>query len=533
MSYVAFGEFMYRQAESLSAAAFWLKMSSIWPFNLALLLHFTLLFTGRGNLLQRKRSYFLIYLPALLFSIGAFLFTEPIKEYWGYTYSRTSFMEIIGYSSGISYSLLTFFLLLKYFLTVSDPKKKQQTKYILLGQFFPTFAPLVTEGLFPSLSLKIPESIIASITLFAAFTGYAIWKYELFIINTATTAEKIISTMPDSLILMDPDFKILEANQSMLTLSGYQRKELIGAPLERLLGRNEGVMEKIQTELFCRGLIQNFEIHYQTKQGAQIPIFFTGSIIKDKQGYIAGIVGIGSDIRGIKQLQAQLFQSEKLKAVGQLAGGVAHEINNPVGVILGFAQSLVKRIKEDDPFYLPLKSIEREAIRCKKLIGDLLTFSRTEKSLRESIDINQTIDETLSLIGANAKLMGVEITRDYETGLPQITADKSQLQQAIISICSNAIEAMPEAGKLNLITRHAENQIVIKISDTGPGMTEEVKKHLFEPFFTTKDIGKGTGLGLSLCYEIIKKHRGSIEVESEPGQGATFIIKLPKDGAGK
>lgn len=243
-----------------------------------------------------------------------------------------------------------------------------------------------------------------------------------------------------------------------------------------------------------------------------------------------------------------------MAAIGQLAGGVAHEINNPVGVILGFAQGVAKKIKEDDPLYLPLKSIEREAIRCKKLVGDLLTFSRSGKTEAIAIDINQAIEETLTLIEAQTKVKGIEIRREYQTGLPNITVNKNQLQQVIINICNNAIDAInavdaanaigasntiadvdttPGGEVISVVTKSSGNQIQISISDTGPGMTEAVKKHLFEPFFTTKDIGKGTGLGLSLCYEIIKNHQGSIEVESEPGQGATFIIKLPKDGAGK
>ncbi|HEX3047805.1 MAG TPA: ATP-binding protein [Bacillota bacterium] len=527
ISCAAFGEFMYRQAESLQVATFWLKIASFWPFNLALLLHFTLLFTGRENLLKRNRNYLLIYLPALLFTILAFLFTEPVKEYWGYTFRRTSVMQVIGNSWGLSYGLLSFFLLLKYYWTIRERKKKQQAKYILIGQLFPNFAPILTEVLLPTLNLKLPESIITSITLFAAFTGYAIWKYELFVINPATTALNVFSTMPDSLILMNPELKILDANPSLLHLLGYQRKELIGAPFALLLGNNEKVKEKIRAELKSQGLIQNFEINYQTKMGESIPIFFTGSIIKDKAGDISGVVGIGSDIRGIKQLQTQLFQSEKLKAVGHLAGGIAHEINNPLGVILGFAQSIAKRINEDDPLYLPIKSIEREALRCKKLIGDLLAFSRAGVSQTEPLDINQTIDVTLSLVETGIKVKHIEINKEYQPDIPQITANRNQIQQVILNILGNAMDSMPRGGKIKIITKPAGDHIEISISDNGSGMTEEVKKHLFEPFFTTKGIGQRTDLGLSLCYQIIRNHHGTITVESEQAQGATFRVKLP------
>ena len=239
----------------------------------------------------------------------------------------------------------------------------------------------------------------------------------------------------------------------------------------------------------------------------------------------------------LHKTQAQLLQSSKMSAVGQLAGGVAHEINNPMTVILGFSQSIIKKIREEDPLYLPLKSIEREAIRCKKLIADLLTFSRTGKTQAEMADLNLTIEETVSIVEAQTKVKNIEIIKKYEENLPQLTINKNQIQQVVINLCSNAIDAMPEGGTIILATKssshltatreEAEKFIEISVSDTGKGMAEEVTRHVFEPFFTTKETGKGTGLGLSICYEIVKKHNGEITVESEPGRGTKFSIKLP------
>ncbi len=270
----------------------------------------------------------------------------------------------------------------------------------------------------------------------------------------------------------------------------------------------------------------------------------------------------------LRESQEKLIQTSKMAAIGQLAGGVAHEINNPIGVILGFAQLVAKDIKETDPLYVPLKSIEREAIRCKKLVGDLLTFSRAGKTDKEMADVNELIDQTLSLITAQARVREVEIVKEYGSDLPQIMLNKNQFQQIIVNLCNNAIDAMPEGGKLTIKTSFIKSPsyppfskgeekekspsyppfskgeekssssppfvkgeeggfIEITVSDTGTGMSEEVKKRIFEPFFTTKDVGKGTGLGLSLVYEIIQKHNGTIDVESEVSKGTTFKIRLP------
>jgi signal transduction histidine kinase len=229
--------------------------------------------------------------------------------------------------------------------------------------------------------------------------------------------------------------------------------------------------------------------------------------------------------------QAKLLQSEKMAAVGQLASGVAHEINNPLGIILGFAQSVVKRLKDADPLTMPLKTIEREAMRCKNLVQDLLIFSRASGSApRDDIDLNETVETTLPLLLVQTKMSGIKFIKEPGTGIPRIQANKAQLQQVLINLAGNAIDAMPDGGTLTVTTslsRKLPNHVELRVQDTGSGIPKDIQKNIFEPFFTTKEIGKGTGLGLSLIYEIVRKHGGTIEVESEEGKGAVFTIALP------
>ena len=228
-----------------------------------------------------------------------------------------------------------------------------------------------------------------------------------------------------------------------------------------------------------------------------------------------------------ERIHTQLLQSEKMAAVGQLTSGLAHEINNPVGIIMGFSQGVIKLVKEDDPFYIPLKSIEREATRCKKLVSELLLFSRTGKTYSEKIQVNAIVEETLAFVSAHAKERNIQIEVIKSVNIPEITMNKNQLQQVILNICNNAIDAMPDGGKLLITTRQAKDQVEIEMSDTGTGMTEEVKKHIFEPFFSTKEVGKGSGLGLSICYEIVRKYNGKIDAESKTGKGSVFTLKFP------
>ncbi len=242
------------------------------------------------------------------------------------------------------------------------------------------------------------------------------------------------------------------------------------------------------------------------------------------------------EIEERKRLEKMVLQSEKMAAVGQLAGGVAHEINNPLGVILGFSQSLVKRLRPDDPLEMPLKSIEREAVRCKHLVQDLLTFSRTSNTDREDIDLNEAVDSALPLILAQAKVKNITLVKELDPGLPKAHANKHQIQQVLLNLCNNAMDAIGEDGMITLRTKtlsqDGEVYAQIQVQDTGPGVPKRIQAKIFEPFFTTKEVGKGTGLGLSLVYEIVQKHGGQILLESEPGKGAMFTVMLPIRAAG-
>ena len=209
-------------------------------------------------------------------------------------------------------------------------------------------------------------------------------------------------------------------------------------------------------------------------------------------------------LQDLKMAQAQLMQSAKMAAVGQLAGGIAHEINNPLGVILGFSQVIMKRIKEDDPLYKPLKSIERESMRCRKLVINLLTFSRTANQERITTNINNMIEEVLEIVGFQTKVKGIEIINNFDQDIPTISADKNQLQQVVMNLCTNAIDSMNNGrpGRLEIRTckegEEGYQGVKIEIKDNGSGISEEVKERIFEPFFTTKTNSQKSNLPTKL-----------------------------------
>jgi len=236
---------------------------------------------------------------------------------------------------------------------------------------------------------------------------------------------------------------------------------------------------------------------------------------------------IADRTKELRAAQDRLVQSEKLASIGQLASGVAHEINNPIGVILSFAQVLVRKVSPEDPFYKPLRSIEREALRCKAIVHNLLDFARRTTPTLKLLDINRVLDVTCDLVSHQLDDVGTKLIKSYEPKLAPIMGDANQLQQVFTNIIMNAHQAMPDGGELRITTRQLANEVQVLFADSGNGIPPEHLKRIFDPFFTTKEVGQGTGLGLSVSYGIVQSHGGTIEVESKVGLGSVFVVRLP------
>ncbi len=244
----------------------------------------------------------------------------------------------------------------------------------------------------------------------------------------------------------------------------------------------------------------------------------------------------------LKKTQDQLVQSEKMSAIGQLASGVAHEINNPLSGVLGNIQIIKMELragtKIDDMGEL-LTVIEESARRCKAITQNLLDFSRLKKDVFEAFDVHRALNSVIMLLAHSLKNLNIKIEKRYAEGLPGVFGNTNEIQQVFLNMVSNARWAIGKKGKsggsITFETRKIDDDFIeVRFSDTGIGMSNETAQRIFDPFYTTKEVGKGTGLGLSLCYEIMRRHNGALNVESEEGKGTTFIIKLPiaKDASG-
>jgi two-component system NtrC family sensor kinase len=230
----------------------------------------------------------------------------------------------------------------------------------------------------------------------------------------------------------------------------------------------------------------------------------------------------------LQQVQDQLIRAGKMAALGELAAGVAHEINNPLTGVLTFSSLMLKKVDENHPWKKDLENIVQQTTRCRNIVRGLLDFARQRKPHKKEWNVHTLIDQTLTLIEKQARFQNIKIVKEFKIDIPLLFIDADQILQVFMNIVINAADAMSgDGGTLTIKTNMKDGIAEVSFTDTGCGMPKEHLSKLFAPFFTTKETGKGTGLGLAISYGIIQSHNGEIEVESEVGKGSTFRIKLP------
>lgn len=272
-----------------------------------------------------------------------------------------------------------------------------------------------------------------------------------------------------------------------------------------------------------------------TKEGEGIPVTLTASLITIDDREI-GSVGIFTDMREVLQMRKdledvhlQLVQSEKIASVGRMAAGVAHEINNPLAGIMMYAELLKEALKNNPQCLSDIQVVIDQTIRCKKIVSDLLEFSRQSVGKAVSFSLKKMIDKSLALLIHQALFQNIEVLLDIEEDMPAMIGDMGQLQQVITNLLINAADAMEGKGRIQVGAKFVidANQFEITLSDSGPGIPEADRDKIFDIFFSTKPVGKGTGLGLSISQNIIKLHGGTMAVDCPPKGGTVFKIKLP------
>lgn len=344
-----------------------------------------------------------------------------------------------------------------------------------------------------------------------------------------------LNSIPEGVVVTDLEGAIVQVNEAAVRMHGYDNpQELTGRNANEFITKEDlpNAVENYKNVLET-GVSSPVEYVFRRKDGVTFPAQLSSAVIRDPGGQPVGFVTISEDISGRKQMEEKLIMTDRLASVGELASGIAHELNNPLTSVIGFSQLLLERevpqeIRDD------LSLMHNEAQRAAQVVKNLLTFARKHVYSKQPVNINDIINKVLQLRAYEHKVNNIEVVTRLAPDLPEISADYFQLQQVFLNIVVNAEFFMIEThrgGRLEIDTEVAGDMIRASFTDDGPGIPRDVIPHLFDPFYTTKEVGKGTGLGLSICHGIVTGHGGRIYVESEPGDGATFVVELPIGGA--
>ncbi len=341
----------------------------------------------------------------------------------------------------------------------------------------------------------------------------------------------IVDHATDAILTIDQDGIIRFWNPAAERIYGYIAEEAVGRHIQLLAPSEEALRQsRAQHREVLQGKIfRDIQTTRRRKDGKIITISLTLSPLKGPDGSVIGVTGIARDITDRLLLQQQLFQAEKMASLGSLVAGVAHELNNPLAGIMGFAE-LQQDSKDLDKVKGDANKILREAQRMQRVIQNLLSFARHRRPERVLTDINRILDDTMELLQNSLDRDRIHVHTDMDPEIPQTWADAHQLQQVFLNLIANAQQAIAHLGAEGTIairTSTENGQIQVRVSDTGPGIPSEYLPQIFDPFFTTKDVGQGTGLGLSIAFGIVQEHGGHIFVASEANKGATFVVQLP------
>ncbi|UCE85539.1 MAG: PAS domain S-box protein [Deltaproteobacteria bacterium] len=420
----------------------------------------------------------------------------------------------------------------------APPSERRQGYFAFAAISIPTVVAFLSDALLPLNGIQMPRLGSASLTLIGASVAWSVLRYGYSIVAPGSLANEILATLREGVALLRYDGVIRVANGGLGRLVGCRPKELTGRSLTDLIPalRTLGVEE-----------IQERECEITTAAGRPVPVAVSSSPVRDRQGNRVGWVAVVRDLREVAALRRNLAISGRMAAVGELAAGIAHEINNPIA----FIQSNLLQLREhwhtveklhagpaQDARLTDILSEAEELVdesldgveRVAAIVRDVRGFSHAGHREREIADLNELLDSTLRLASPQFR-QHATLKREFGE-IPLVSCNPQQLKQVFLNLIVNAAHAVGDSGAIRVATYVERDHAVIEIEDDGCGIPEAVIDRVFDPFFTTKTVGEGTGLGLAISYQIVRNHGGELQVESEPGRGSCFRVTLPIDTNG-
>ena len=350
----------------------------------------------------------------------------------------------------------------------------------------------------------------------------------------------VLNDIKDKIMVVDTNYKIMGVNESFVKKLGKPKHEIHGRHCYRLLHNLDKPCANSHP-CSIRDALRAGEISDVLRTRLSGPdAVYTRSIaypVLDDRGEIVRVIQMERDITKWKKVGDRLYNMQKLASMGKLAAGLAHELNNPMAVILGFVDLLLEKTEQGTQSYDILKIIERQGFNCKRIVENLTSFATFSKITKYSADVNKNLERVISMVVDILRNEKIVIEKNFAGDLPRAKGNPEHLRQVFMNLITNAVAAMHGGGRLTISTRHnsPENRVEILFQDTGHGIKREYRNEVFDPFFTTREVGEGPGLGLSACFGLVSKYDGEItfetvtEEENRENKGTTFTVSLPVD----
>ena len=529
-SYWSLLEFITASQSEPTWVPWMLRLSSIgWMPLGALCLHLFLELVGETSSWLRRRCVPFLYV------LAAVSIVVCIATPWGFdSVHRTSFgwgftpgpFFFFFYAPTAAFVALSLAVLWRQVYPADAPVSERRQGYLAFAAIaIPLMVASTTDAILPMYGIHVPQLGSASLVIIGGAIAWSAHRYGYALLVPGTFASEILATLPDGVALVRHDGLIRSTNASLARLCGCSEDELSGRAIADFLPEYSRIADQEVQEYECQ-LISNLQ--------QPIAISLTSSFIRDRLGDRVGQVLAVRDLREVAALRSRLMMSGRLAAVGELAAGIAHEINNPIAFVQSNLNQLMahwataeKRMEPDlfqEGWELLEESLEG-ALRVVAIVKNVREFAHAGQGERETADVNDLLSATLRIAEPELRHRA-NVERRFGR-IPPLACQVQELKQVFLNLLLNASQAIAEGGNIRISTEIVDPNIVVGIEDDGCGMAPDVLERIFDPFFSTKKVGEGMGLGLSLSYQMVKNHGGDIRVESEPGRGTRFWISLP------
>ena len=543
----SFSELLWTQAATPEAALFWVRLSTlgwVWigPLGLQLLIEVVGDREPRHRLLLRA-LYAASAVCLVVDWTTPLLHPGMLRTEWGWSY-QLGWLYPTFYVGTVTAVLYGLVIARRAYLRWPSEAERSQARGIAVGIMVPLFVASVTDGLLPYAGIHLWHFGAASIAVLGATVAFTFYRYGYSLLAPGTFARQILETMTDGLALLHLDGRIRRANPALVRMTGARDvEELLRLNIDRLIPALAGT---------ARGDAADGERVFVPLAGPSFPVSVATATLADRRGAPTGLVVLAHDLREVVDLRQRLVISGRMVAVGQLAAGVAHELNNPMAyvranlsLLLGHFAKLGRALRGDredggaeQTLVDECGELLEESIegidRATAIIRDIKSFSHAGTGRREATDLRALLDATQRMVEPQIRHRATIARHDAE--LPIVRCAPREIQQVLVNLLLNAADARDPRDpareiRIRIETGAEAGQVFVDVADDGAGIDPEVLPRIFDPFYTTKPAGEGTGLGLSISYEIVRRHGGELRVDSSPGAGARFRLTLPVEPA--